>query len=185
MASSVHTELMNESFCWSANTGVSMYRSPWENTYEFVLTSSTCFACCFWMVCKIGEKWQYNCFFTGCRFQDQFKKYAPFFSSSHLAFSLRVQVVHANSSTNTAIAWKNSPFILLEIRFPYSRSPVYRNPGLRLEFWELPSVNITCYHSASIFNRIKSEDRAKHFIIDEKQILRYKIVDISHCLAEN
>ena len=36
----VHTEPMNVSFCWSVKTGVSMYRSSWENiAYEFVLTS--------------------------------------------------------------------------------------------------------------------------------------------------
>ena len=40
-ASSVRTELMNISSCWSVNTGVSMCRSPWMNvTYEFIITST-------------------------------------------------------------------------------------------------------------------------------------------------
>ena len=42
MASSICTELINLSFYWLANIGVSMGRSPKKNiTYEFILTSST------------------------------------------------------------------------------------------------------------------------------------------------
>ena len=40
-ASSICTELMNECFYWSPNSGVSMCWSSWENvTYDFILTFS-------------------------------------------------------------------------------------------------------------------------------------------------
>ena len=67
-ASSVSTELMNVSFCKSASTGVSICSSLLENVaYEFDLTS---FACLIWVVCKMGSKWQYNCCFVRCCFQN-------------------------------------------------------------------------------------------------------------------
>ena len=41
--SSVCTELMHVSYCWSANTGVSMCSSPPENfAYEFIPVSPAC-----------------------------------------------------------------------------------------------------------------------------------------------
>ena len=55
MAPNVRTALMNVSYYWSANTGVSMCRSLQEIVAnEFVLTSPAvpaCFAYLTWMVC--------------------------------------------------------------------------------------------------------------------------------------
>ena len=71
-------------FCWSANTGVSMCRSPLEN---IVLTSSAVPSIS-WMVCEMRSKWPYSCCFVGCCFYDFFKTAS--LCSSHLDFSLSV-----------------------------------------------------------------------------------------------
>ena len=60
------TELINESFCCSANTGVPMCWSLLENiAYEFSLTS---LACLTWMVNEMGGKWPYCCCIVECCF---------------------------------------------------------------------------------------------------------------------
>ena len=55
---------MNVGFCWSANTGVSMSRSPMfmsmekNVAYEFLLVQlcPACLICLTWMICKKGGK---------------------------------------------------------------------------------------------------------------------------------
>ena len=108
-APSVCTESMIISLCWSANTGVSMFRSPLENiTYEFVLTSSavTNMFCSTWIVFKMGSKWP---IFVECFFFFNTKQHASSFISR---YSVKVRVVQPYNSTDTATVWKNSRFIL-------------------------------------------------------------------------
>ena len=55
---------MNVSFCLSTNTGVSMCSRPSEIiVFEFILTSLVV-PSIIWMVCKMGNKWQYSCCFV-------------------------------------------------------------------------------------------------------------------------
>ena len=60
----VWIELINVTFCWSVNIGVSICRSPLENVaYVSILTSPavpsmTC------IVCEMGVKWSYSCYFV-------------------------------------------------------------------------------------------------------------------------
>ena len=51
-----------------------MWLDPWKNIpYEFVLASSAvCLIRFIWMVWEMGGKWQYNCCFVGCCFQELF-----------------------------------------------------------------------------------------------------------------
>ena len=69
-ASSVCTVLMGICSCWSANTGSSMYIGLHKRTS--LMCSSllyqqrpACFVCFNWMVCAMGCKWPYSCFFCG------------------------------------------------------------------------------------------------------------------------
>ena len=59
---------MNVSVCYTANTGVSIRRSPLKIVaYEFVLTSPAspeCLVRLTRMVCEIGSKWPYSCCFV-------------------------------------------------------------------------------------------------------------------------
>ena len=57
--SSVCTELMIITFCWSVNTGVSMCRSSLENTAHKFVPASPAVASLvrfIWIICEIGDK---------------------------------------------------------------------------------------------------------------------------------
>ena len=67
------------------------------------------------MVCVIGGKCPYSCFFVGCCFQDLFKAARSILVQlPSILFSRRLVNVHVHpySSTDTATAWKNSLFSL-------------------------------------------------------------------------
>ena len=105
MASCVCPELMNISFCWLVNSGVSVCRSSWENVvYKFILASPT-------VPCMSRTSYEmgglYNCYFVGCCFQDLFKT-ASFFTKCFV----RYQVLQSYCNTDMKITWKNSHFIL-------------------------------------------------------------------------
>ena len=71
MAPSVHTDLMSVSFCWSANTGVSMCRSPFL-LKSLSLLHQQCLACLAQitrMIYEMGGKLLYSCCFVECCFQ--------------------------------------------------------------------------------------------------------------------
>ena len=54
--SSIHTEWMNVSFCWSANTSALIIKHwSWVHPYFFT-----------WIVCKMGGWLPYSCSFVGC-----------------------------------------------------------------------------------------------------------------------
>ena len=96
---------MYVSFCWSANTGVSMRRSPKEERH----LCPACIAHLNWIVCEMGTKWSYNsCFVVGC-FQNYLKQHAASLCRSRRAFFSNRFV-----RTQIATAWKNSFFILSE-----------------------------------------------------------------------
>ena len=74
-AYSIHTDLMNLSFCWSGNTSVSMCWRPSGNVaYEFVHNSPAIsnMSCSFWMVCAMKGKWLYSWCLIEDYFQDLF-----------------------------------------------------------------------------------------------------------------
>ena len=86
------------SSCWSAKTGVSMYRSPWKNiAYEFVLASQVVFL----HILSILLRWFLRLDVSGCiaaifwdvAFRICSKQLIPFFFSSHQAFSPCVLLV--------------------------------------------------------------------------------------------
>ena len=80
--------------------------------------SSACLFCLTWMVCEMRGKRLNHYYFVECWFQDLFKTassvlmYIPYsILSKHV---LKFQVVQTYNSTNTAIAWKFSRFLLPE-----------------------------------------------------------------------
>ena len=75
-------------------------------------------SCLSYMVCEIGDKWLYSCYFVGYCFQDLFRTacriFVYFLSSFFSRHFVKSQMVQLNSSTDTATAWKNPHFILSE-----------------------------------------------------------------------
>ena len=69
MASSVHTELINVSFCWLVNISVSKCRRPYEDiNYEFILTSSV-MSSMSWIDYEMVSKWPNNSCFVRYYYQ--------------------------------------------------------------------------------------------------------------------
>ena len=89
-ASSVHTELMKVSFCWSANIAVSMCLSLKENVVNEFVPASIAVPSMSWMVWKMRR-------FVGCCFQDLIKTarsvLVEFLSYFIYKLFVRVQVV--------------------------------------------------------------------------------------------
>ena len=79
----------------------------WCPAYLFRLT---------WMVLGMEGKWQYNCCFMRCCFQDLFKTawsiVVLFPYSFYPCVSLVSMWIHPYSHTDIATAWKNSTFII-------------------------------------------------------------------------
>ena len=72
---------------------------------------------------EVGDCSDVSSWSTGPRIYS--KQHVILLLSSHLAFYLRVQLVHPYCSPDTATAWKKSRFISIRaIRFPYDYQPV-------------------------------------------------------------
>ena len=75
-------------------------------------------ACIALMVCEMGCKWSYNCYFLVYCFKNVFKTACSIFVKFSSIFFpkrfVKVQIVQPYSRTDTAIAMKNSCFILSE-----------------------------------------------------------------------
>ena len=71
--SSVRTELVYSSPCWSINNDAFMFLNTKENMVcEFVLTSPETVSPSSKMIFEMGSMWLYSCCFVGCYFQDFF-----------------------------------------------------------------------------------------------------------------
>ena len=73
---SIHTDLLNVIFSYSAKSNVFMCTSSEEIVvYEFVLTSQAVyvFLILIGRFVRVSREWQYSCCFLGCCFQDLFK----------------------------------------------------------------------------------------------------------------
>ena len=97
----------------SANSCVSMYRSPKDNFgYELVPASLAVPS----VACEMRGKWLYNYCFVECCFQDLLKiacNILVLFSSIFFFKCLvKVQVVQPLNSTDMATPWQNFPFLL-------------------------------------------------------------------------
>ena len=113
------SELMNVSLYCSANTSMSMHRSPLENiAHQFVFTSLAVsnIYCLYYLDClPDGRPVDIQLLFCGVLLPGFFSKFSSFpysFSSRHF---VRIWEVQSYNSTDLATAWKSSCFILLEI----------------------------------------------------------------------
>ena len=107
-ASNARTELVNVSFVDRSTLVLScvgvLRRTTSLTTSSFLHQQCpACLACPTLMVCQMGGKWPYSCYFVGCCFVDLFKtarKIIILFVSSFFSNRfVRIQVVQPYSST--------------------------------------------------------------------------------------
>ena len=116
---------MYVNLCWSANTGccpcVGVHRRmSIMSSSLYLQLYSACHVHLTKIVYEMGGKWQYNCCFVRCCFQDLFKtdcsileSFPSSFFSKHF---IRVQVVQPYSSIDMATVWKNFRFKIVQIQ---------------------------------------------------------------------
>ena len=107
----VHTQLVTESFCWSANTSIWVHRkmllmslSLLLRLYLISLVRLT------WKVWKMGGKWPHSLCFVGCCFQDLFK-------TASFAFSVGVSLKYKWCIHEVVLTWLQCVRILVFILF--------------------------------------------------------------------
>ena len=100
---------MNVSFCWSANTGVSMYKSTMDDiAYEctLIFQSSASLVCFSGIGFQMGDWWPRSNCFVICCFQELFKTALSLFEQFPSSFIsvrfVKVKVVQPYNSSNTA-----------------------------------------------------------------------------------
>ena len=141
IASSICTERMNISFCWSANTCVSMYQSPRENvTYKFVLTFySRYLVYLTWMVCKMEVSDSIDAVFRGAASRIPLKQHIASLSSSHLAFP---QVFLESKWCNHTVVLRQWQLGRILVLF-HQRSDFLMVVNLTIS---IPTFHMICWH---------------------------------------
>ena len=71
---SIHIELWWVSPCWSVNICAgNLWRTSLMSSSLILQQSTVCFICLIWMVCEMGERWTYSCYFVGWSIQYFYK----------------------------------------------------------------------------------------------------------------
>ena len=91
------------------------------------------------MICLIGGKWSYSCYFAGYCFEDLIKTaQSRVLYSSHLAFSPTFSLESRWCKYTVVPTWRKSYFILSErIRFPCDRLPFICSPCLSYSYVDI------------------------------------------------
>ena len=73
-----------------------------------------CSGCFTWIVCKMGDKWLYSCYFFGCCFQELLKTARSLFVNTLSFFSVFFLSSGVWQYSSIDTDWKNSHFIQSE-----------------------------------------------------------------------